>query len=147
MNNMKNISIHEGVIGIENLHGDIDERDGKSIRSQKNIIIKMGEPSKDASFHQNEKEKDINGNLSDNSRLETINQPVISSAPSSVKSNKDISNEKIHQATTNHKLIIHLSNNQNYSIKVGSPHRSFQDIKDSEHLSHKSKISIKTKIL
>ena len=146
MNNMKNISIHEGVIGIENLHGDIDERDGKSIRSQKNIIIKMGEPSKDASFHQNEKEKDINGNLSDNSRLETINQPVISSAPSSVKSNKDISNEKIHQATTNHKLIIHLSNNQNYSIKVGSPHRSFQDIKDSEHLSHKSKISIKTGI-
>ena len=146
MNNLKNISIHGKVIDIENLHDDIDERDGKSIRSQKNIIIKMGEPSKDASFHQNEKEKDINRNRSDNARLETINQPVISSAPSNVKSNEDISNEKIHKATTNHKLIIHLSNNQNYSIKVGSPHHSFKDIKDSEHLSHKNKISIKTRI-
>ena len=126
---------------------DIDERDGKSIRNQKNVVVKLRELSKVSNFNQNRKEKEVK-HEERSSSLESSNQNLMSTTPpphaKTLYNEETNSNSQLPTSSTHNKVIIHLSNNQNYSIKIGSPQPSNLNLNDKNQ--HHGKIAIKTRI-
>ena len=129
----------------KNRASDIDERDGKSIRNEKNIAITSTSGlSKHSNLGKNTKENnEVEAIEEIKPILEKINNPQISA----VLPSQDTRSSEKHHSISNRKVIIHLPNNQNYSIKLGSPKHSLMLTNKDQHVQDGDKISIKTRRL
>ena len=132
----------------ENKNGasDIDERDGKSIRNEKNIAITSTSVlSKHSNLGKNTKENnEVEAIEESKPILEKINNPR---TPGTALPSQDTRSSEKHHSISNRKVIIHLPNNQNYSIKLGSPNHSLMLTNKDQHVQDGDKISIKTRRL